>query len=155
MNWIPTWPEQKPLERVHRDLLWIAPLFIMAMRSYGGTATVNYGTNGKHSANSAHGKGQAIDIHHRDMRFSWVQGSLNKDWYWALVQFSSSLVKVANEMSRLTNSETEYYLVLEPGHFHLEITLHGEAPNILDWRKDLKKYHFIHRDVRKILEPTP
>lgn len=124
----------------------------MAMRAYGGSATVNYGTNGKHSTLSAHGKGRALDIHHKDMRFPWVQGSMNKAWYFALVQFAAGLVKIANELSRLTNSETEYYIVVEPGHFHLEITLHGEAPNIRGWNKDLKKYFYVHPEVRKIME---
>lgn len=153
MKWRPTWPDQAPLIGVHPHLLWIAPVFIMAMQAYGGIATVNYGTNGKHSALSAHGKGQALDIHHKDLRFSWVGAPpQSKDWYFALVQLAGSIAKVANEMSRLTNSETEYYLVVEPGHFHLEVTLHGEAPNIKGWTKDLKKYLYIHADVRKILE---
>lgn len=153
LAWRPTWPKKdNPLADVHGDLIWIAPIFIMAMRCYGGTATVNYGTNGTHSLLSAHGKGRALDIHHKDMRFSWVKGVFTKEWYFALVQFAATLVTVLNAMARLTNSQTEFYLVTEPGHFHLEITLHGEAPNIKGWTPDLKKYHYIHADVRKILE---
>lgn len=151
MNWRPTWPEQNPLKGVHAALLWLAPLFIMAMRAYGGTATVNYGTNGGHSTKSAHGWGHALDIHHKDMRFPWVKGSMNKEWYFALVQFAANLAKVANELLRLTNQEeVQLYIVIEPGHLHLEITLNGAAPNIKGWTAG--KFFYVHSAVRAVLE---
>jgi len=148
MSWKTTWPTNNPLKGVHTDLLWIAPLFIMAMGKYGCTATVNHGTDGKHSVHSAHGKGQALDINHKDIYYSWGNGS--KDWWMATASLAAGLAKLANMLSRLVNSETEYYMVLEPSHFHLEITLHGEAPNIKGWERG--KYYYTHPDVRKILE---
>ena len=150
LEWQPTWPEKNPLVRVLPPLLWIAPLFIMAMRKYGSSATVNHGTDGEHSEHSAHYKGQGIDINHKDMRFPWAKDILGSTWYSACYQFASQLISLVNQLSRMVNESVEYYLVLEASHLHLEITLHGEAPNIKGWEKG--RYVYTTEEVKDILK---
>lgn len=148
-GWTPTWPENNPLNNVLPAVLWIAPLFIMAMRKYGSLATVNHGTDGKHSANSAHYKGQAVDINHKDMRFPWQKDTLGPTWYSACYQFSAQIITIANQLSRVCNESVTYYLVLEASHLHMEITLHGESPNIKGWEKG--RFVYITEEVKSII----
>jgi len=149
MSWTPTWPEKNPLNGLHAALAWIAPLFIMAMGQYGGKATVNHGTDGTHSDHSAHYKGQAVDINHRDLHFPWATDSLGRAWFSALFLFAGQLIMLANRLARMVDSPIQYYLVLEASHLHLEITLAGEAPNIVGWEKG--KFMYATEDVKTIM----
>lgn len=148
--WRPTWTHNNPLKGLHEDILWIAPLFIMAMLAYASAATVNHGTDGNHSQKSAHYLGQAVDINHKDMRFPWVKEQLSWQWFYAVSQFGENLIELANKLAHLVGLSTTYYLVLEKSHFHLEIALAGAAPNIKGWEKG--KYFYVHPEVRAILE---
>lgn len=150
MTWTPTWPANNPLKGVHERLLWIAPLFILAMAAYGSAALVNFGTDGKHSIKTAHARGCAIDINHKDMRFKWAPALLSASWFMAVAQFGMSLIRIVNLLSRTVDSSVEYYLVLEASHFHLEITLAGEAPNIKNWEKG--KYFYSTEEVNTIMK---
>lgn len=153
MSWTPTWPGKTQLDKLHPRLQWIAPLFIMSMKDYGSAATVNYGTDGLHSAKSAHGSGQAVDINHKDLRFPWASITDLRAWSAASYQLAGQLVRVSNQLARLTNTSIVYYLVVEASHWHLEITtMPNEVPNIKGW--EYGKFLYATQEVKNIIGAT-
>jgi len=84
------------------------------------------------------------------MRFPWATEVLSKPWFFAAYQFAFNLAKYANLISHLCDSTVEYYLVFEASHFHLEITLNGEAPNIKGWEKGT--YFYATEEVKEKLK---
>lgn len=150
MSWTATWPGKTKIDTLHPRLNWIARLFQMTMKDYGSAATVNHGTDGNHSVKSAHGTGRAVDINHKDLRFPWVSNTDFRAWSAASYQLAGHLVRIANQLSRVTNSSVAYYLVVEGSHWHLEMTvLEGDVPNIKGWEKG--KFLYATQEVKNII----
>jgi hypothetical protein len=88
-----------------------APIIKTAWTMYGAEAVVTSGKDGKHSANSAHYRGQAIDLR------IWNLAGVD------LVLFCQRLV-----VALVHNLGPYWYVVLESDHIHLEFS--RERPNI-------------------------
>jgi hypothetical protein len=153
MSWTPTWPGKTQIDKLHPRLNWIARLFQMTMKDYGSAATVNHGTDGQHSVHSAHGDGRAVDINHKDLRFPWASITDLRAWTAASYQLAGQLVRIANQLARLTNTSVVYYLVVEGSHWHLELTVRdGDVPNIKGWERG--KFLYSTQEVKDIIGGT-
>lgn len=92
------------------------PIIKTAWTMYGAEAVVTSGRDGKHSANSAHYRGQAIDLRIWNLGNEVFIGTFCK-------RLSAALV---------INLGPYWYVVLEKDHIHLEFA--RERPNIKGFR---------------------
>lgn len=99
----------------------------------------------KHSTNSAHRTGRAIDLRIINL-FPTTQG-IRKVWYEGIVLFAQELSRKL-DASKIPGA---FYVVVERDHLHLEWAPKGVKPNIPDWELGVKVY--IKSDVREILNP--
>ncbi len=149
MDWKPVGPESSRLPGLHPRLDWIAPIFQMGMGAYGSRASVFFNPDLKHSAQSAHGRGLAIDVNYKDLIFPWAPQANSRAWAAAAYQLGAQLARVANQMARLASNDTAYYLVQEWTHWHLEIAQLNAMPNIKGYEPG--KFIYATQDVRDLI----
>lgn len=99
-----------------------APILKTAWLMYGAECVVTSGRDGVHSRQSAHDKGNALDLRTYNLG--------NKVFVFG-PRLAAALVE---------NLGPYWYLVLERDHFHLEVVAPGEAPNI-KWFKPGKHFY--------------
>jgi hypothetical protein len=108
---------------VHPAFKEAEPIIMSLWSQFGLHAVVTAGRDNGHSTKSAHHDGRALDLRH---------------WY---IQdpkvFGNGLARALNML--LPN--WKWYVVLEPDHFHLEVTEPADAPNITSWKPG--KYFYV------------
>lgn len=101
--------------RVNPAFAEIAPILKTAWIVGGSPGVVvTAGRDGVHSAKSAHYTGNALDLRMRDLTID-------------VTLFATRLAKALNQIAGKTS---DWYVVLESDHIHLEHRNKGEAPNI-------------------------
>lgn len=103
-----------------------APVLKTAWIMYGAECVVTSGRDGKHSVNSAHYLGRAVDLRHWNLPI--VKGVGH-------VRFGTNLAKALVE-----SCGPYWFVVLESDHFHVEHAHPGTRPNILAWREGVHFY---------------
>jgi hypothetical protein len=105
---------------IHPAFKLAAPILHTAWKMHGAECVVTSGRDGKHSENSAHYVGRAVDLR------TWnIPGDVQA--------FASNLSKaLVSWMGR------EWYVVLEESHIHLEFSM--TTPNIKGWVKGKNLY---------------
>ena len=101
--------------RVNAAFNEILPILKTAFLMGGSPGVVvTAGRDGVHSQKSAHYTGNALDLRHRDLQMDKTM-------------FGMRLVKALNFLAGVNS---DWYLVLEVDHYHLERRNKGEAPNV-------------------------
>lgn len=89
------------------------PVLITAWRMLGAGCVVTSGKDGKHSVNSAHYSGHALDL-----RINNIVSMMPLVF---ATHLSQALVEICGP---------NYFIVLESDHIHMEVTEPGGTPNI-------------------------
>lgn len=107
-------------------------------------AVVTSARDGKHSKQTAHDDGNAIDLRIVNL-FPNLRNS-RREWYTQVLVFAHGL---ADALASLP-SAGRFDVVLERDHFHIEHSV-NRIPNIIGWRP----YRFVYCNpaVREILNP--
>lgn len=100
-----------------------APILKTAWTMYGAECVVTSGRDGKHSENSAHYRGQALDL-----RTSNLQATIWRS-------FGSRL---ANAL--VSQLGPYWFVVFERDHYHIEYAEPGKRPNIVTFRAGIHFY---------------
>lgn len=108
---------------VHPDFRRAAPILKAAWTMYGSECVVTSGRDGKHSRQSAHDDGNALDL-----RTSNLPASL-----WST--FGGRLAKAL-----VDEFGPYWYVVLERDHYHMERVEPGKRPNIVAFRSGIHFY---------------
>jgi len=105
-----------------------APVLRTAWIMYGAECVVTSGRDGKHSQQSAHYKGFAVDLRHWNLP---VVGGVGH------ARFGTNLAKAL-----VQSCGPYWYVVLEykNPHFHVEYAPPGTRPNIIAWRDGVHFY---------------
>jgi hypothetical protein len=97
------------------------PVLKTAWIMYGAECVVTSGKDGKHSVNSAHYLGRAVDLRHWNLP---VVGGVGH------IRFGQNLAKAL-----VQSCGALWYVVLEASHYHVEFAPPGKRPNIAAWRE--------------------
>jgi hypothetical protein len=111
--------------QVHPMFNQAAPILKTAWIMHGASPTVTSGADGTHSANSAHYKGQALDLRIFNLPFKSL----------GLLQFCNRLADALVEVCG-----PYFFVVLESDHIHLELVEPGQVPNIKGYKPGLHFY---------------
>ena len=107
-------------------------------------AVVTSARDGKHSRQTAHNDGNAIDL--RITNLFPDRKNSNKAWYGKVLEFAYTL----SQSLQALRSPGRFDVVLEGTHIHLEHSV-NRTPNIIGWEPD--RFVYCNAAVREIIDP--
>jgi hypothetical protein len=107
-------------------------------------AVVTSARDGKHSKQTAHDDGNAIDLRIVNL-FPALRANI-PEWYFQVLMFAHGLAESLGSLP----SAGRFDVVLERDHIHLEHSVNRE-PNIVNWKPE--RFVYVHTAVRAILDP--
>lgn len=128
-------------EAIEAAQLTIAKVYLDA----DSKAVVTSARDGKHSKQTAHDDGNAIDLRIVTLFPEWRKS--HREWYGAVLVFARKLARALEGLE----SAGRFDVVLERDHIHLEHSVNRD-PNIIGWKPN--QFVYVNAAVREILDPV-